>query len=97
MHVLAIRFDLRLPQPRSLKSKRAVLRPVVEGLRGRFHLSVAEVARHDDHHRSVIGVAIVAGDASQCLRVADEVERFVWNAADIEVLETTRTWTEFDR
>lgn len=96
MEVLAVRFELHLPQPRSLKEKRAVLRPVVEGIRSRFRLSVAEVDHQDLHQRAAVGVAIVSGDAAECERIAGEVSRFVWSRTDLEVLSEVHTWAELD-
>lgn len=94
MEVLSIRFDLRFVA-RTLKERRAHVRPVVDGLRHRFHLSVAEVGDVQRHDRASIGVAIVSTDARQCEKIADEVARFVW-AGDHDVIDEVRSWTEFD-
>ena len=96
MEVLALRVELYLRSARSLKGKRALLRPVTDGLRARFHLSVAEVDHHDDHHRAAVGVAIVSADAGHAVEVADEVERWIWSRPDLEVVGIERTWLECD-
>ncbi|MBT5579327.1 MAG: DUF503 family protein, partial [Acidimicrobiaceae bacterium] len=41
MHVLALKIELRLTACRSLKDKRAVLRPIIDGIRNRFTVAVA--------------------------------------------------------
>ncbi len=94
MFVLALDIDLHLPECRSLKAKRAALRPVIEGLRRRFHVSVAEVGDTDVWQRARIGVAAVAGTESHVRDVMDEVERFVWAQPGIEVLSMQRTWLD---
>lgn len=94
MDVLAIRFDLRF-DAHSLKERRAHVRPVVDTLRHRFHLSVAEVGEVESHRHASIGVAIVSDGPDQCDKIADEVSRFVW-AGDHQVVDEVRTWTEFD-
>ena len=43
MHAAVVRYDLHVNESRSLKAKRAVVKPIVEGLRHRFSVSVAEV------------------------------------------------------
>ncbi len=63
MHAVAVRFDLHVPASRSLKAKRAAIRPVVDGLRHRFKVSVAEVDYQDQWQRASIGVALVDGSA----------------------------------
>ncbi len=87
MHAAAVCFDLHVPESRSLKAKRSVVRPIVDGLRHRFHVSVAEVDHQDQWQRAAIAVALVAESNSQLERLLDSVERFVVNAPDVELLD----------
>ena len=95
MHVLALQIELRFPASQSLKQKRAHVRPIIDGLRSRFEVSVSEVAHHDTWQRSAIGVAIVGGEVAVVERVGDQIERFVWQA-DAEVLGIDRHWLDID-
>jgi uncharacterized protein YlxP (DUF503 family) len=97
MYAAAVRFDLHIPQSRSLKVKRAAIRPIVDGLRHRFRVSVAEVDHHDQWQRSAIAVAVVAGSESQVRDVLDSIERFVVTAADVEQLDVETAWLESER
>ncbi len=92
MHVVALRFELHVPMSHSLKEKRAVVRPVVDGLRHRFHVSVAEVDHHDTWQRAAIGVALVAESHRHLEELSDTVDRFVHAAPDLEVLDVERTY-----
>jgi uncharacterized protein YlxP (DUF503 family) len=94
VHAAAVRFDLHIPQSRSLKAKRAAIRPIVDGVRHRFHVSVAEVDFLDQWQRSAIGVALVSNSAAHIQEVVDEIERFVFAAPDVELLATDVTWLE---
>jgi uncharacterized protein len=96
MYAAALRFDLYLRECRSLKAKRAATKPVVEGLRRRYHVSVAEVGHQDAWHRFAMGVAAVASSESHLRDILDEVERFVWSFPEVEVLRTDRSWLEVD-
>lgn len=87
VHAAAVRFDLHVPESRSLKVKRAAIRPIVDGLRHRYRLSVAEVGYQDQWQRAEIGVAVVAESDGHLRQVIDEVERFVERAAAIEILD----------
>lgn len=87
VHAAAVRFDLHVPESRSLKVKRAAIRPIVDGLRHRYRVSVAEVGYHDQWQRAEIGIAVVAASGGHLRDVLDEVERFVARAPAIEVLE----------
>ena len=92
MHVAAVRFDLRLPGCRSLKEKRAVIRPVLDGARNRYRVATAEVDHHDRWQRAAIGVAVVASSATPAEEVLDQVERFVWSFPEVEVVAADRAW-----
>jgi uncharacterized protein YlxP (DUF503 family) len=83
-------FDLLLPpDSRSLKAKRAYVRPIVAALR-RFEVSAAEVGFLDLTGRSEIGVAVVAAEVAQVAAVLDSCERMVSERPEIEVLSTRR-------
>ena len=83
-----------MPQSRSLKTKRAAIRPIVDGLRHRYRVSVAEVDHQDQWQRAAIGVAVVGGTNSQVRDVLASVERFVANAPDTELLDIETAWLE---
>jgi uncharacterized protein len=89
----ALRLDLHVPQSRSLKAKRAAIRPIVDGLRHRFHVSVAEVDHQDLWQRAAIGVAVV-GSEHPVLDVLDRIERFVVTAPDVDLVAADRSWLE---
>jgi len=92
--VVSVAIDLRIPGSHSLKQKRSVVRPIIEGVRQKFSLSVAEVGHNDAWQLAALGVAIVSGEAAIAERLADDVERYVWSRPDIEVIEIVREWHE---
>ena len=97
MHAAAVCFDLHVPASRSLKAKRATIRPIVDGLRHRFHVSVAEVDHQNQWQRAAIGVAVIGGTNAQVRDVLDSVERFVVAAPDVELIDVETAWLESDR
>jgi uncharacterized protein YlxP (DUF503 family) len=97
MHAAAVCFDLHVPESRSLKTKRAAVRPIVDGLRHRFRVSVAEVDHHDQWQRAAIAVALVAESDGRLRELLASVERYVARAADVELLDAETAWLEADR
>jgi uncharacterized protein YlxP (DUF503 family) len=75
MKVAAIRIELHIGASQSLKEKRSVLRPVIEGLRRNLSASVAEVDHQDTWQRAAIGVALVARDVAELERMIDQTRR----------------------
>jgi uncharacterized protein len=94
MFVGAIRFELRLPQCHSLKEKRAVIRPIIDGARNRFHVASAEVGAQDAWQRAELGMSAVAASAAHAMDVLDSVERFVWSFPEVEVVRAERMWAD---
>ena len=96
MHAAAVCFDLHVPESRSLKAKRSVVRPIVDVLRHKYRLSVAEVDHQDTWQRAAIGVAVVAESDDRLRQVLDQVERYVTGAADVEVIDVTTAYLDPD-
>jgi uncharacterized protein len=97
VHVAALSMDLHLPQVHSLKEKRSVIRPVLDGCRHRFGVAAAEVAYQDRWQRAGLGFSVVASTPAHAAEVLDSVERFVWSFPEAEVLSTERHWLEESR
>jgi len=94
VHAAALRFELHLPGSHSLKEKRAIIRPILEGCRHRYQVAAAEVAHQDLWQRAGLGVSAVAGSAGHVADVLDQVERFVWSFPEIDVIDSERYWLE---
>jgi uncharacterized protein YlxP (DUF503 family) len=92
MHVACLTLELHLPNVHSLKEKRAVLRPILEGVRRRFEVAVAEVDYQDRWQRATVGVAAVSGSAGHAQDVLDAAERFIWSFPEVEVTASQREW-----
>jgi uncharacterized protein YlxP (DUF503 family) len=96
MVVGALAFELHLPDVHSLKEKRSVVRPIVDGARHRFAVSAAEVDHQDLWQRATLAMAVVSGTESQARDVLDAVERFVWSFPEIEVVDAHLRWMEVE-
>lgn len=92
--VVAMEVDLRILGAHSLKDKRQVVKPLVEGVRRRFQVAAAETGSHDSWQRAQVGVAVVGSTAAHVEQVMDEVERYIWSRPGIEVLSAGRSWVE---
>ena len=82
--------DLHLPAVHSLKEKRAVITPILEGARRRYTVAAAEVDYQDKWQRAGLGFAAVASSPRHVDEVLDNVERFVWSFPEVEVIAAER-------
>ena len=96
MHVAALSLDLHLRSAHSLKDKRAIIRPIIDGCQRRYRVAAAEVDHQDRWQRAGLAVAAVSGTAGHVAEVLDEVERFVWSFPEIEVVACERRWLDAD-
>ena len=94
MWACAIRIRLRIQGVRSLKGKRAVLRPHVERMRRMASLSVSEIDDHEHWQRATLGVAAVAPDARALDSLIDRVRRYVDGQVDVELVDLSVSYLE---
>lgn len=68
---------LRFPGSSSLKEKRSRLRPILDRIRNKFPVSVAEISSLNARDQAVIAAAVVGSAAAQLDRTLAAVERFI--------------------
>ena len=70
-------WELSLPECRSLKAKRKVVKSLKERLQHRFRVSVAEPRHQEVWTRAELTAAVVATDRGQADSILDKLDRFV--------------------
>lgn len=76
-----------LPENHSLKGKRQVSRSLVQQIRGRFNVSVAEVADLDRWQTLAIGVSCVSNDSRHADELLSKIVDFVEDRNGAAVLQ----------
>ena len=94
MHSAVLKVELHLPLARSLKDKRSVLRPILDGARHRFGVAASEVGQQDLWQSAELGFPAVSSTVGHVGEVLDNVERFVWSFPEVEVSSCERLWLE---
>jgi uncharacterized protein YlxP (DUF503 family) len=90
MKVLLLKVTLRASWVHSLKEKRMVVKSIVQRLKNKFNLSVAEVAEQDIHQIIVIGIAAICGSSAQVDSTMENVINFVEGNTDAEIIDIQR-------
>lgn len=70
-------WELSLPECRSLKEKRMVVKSLKERLQSRFRVSVAETRFQEVWTKAELTAAVVATDGRHADSVLDTLDRFV--------------------
>jgi len=88
MHVGMGVVRLRLPESSSLKDKRTLLRPLMDRVRRRFNVAVAEVDQLDDLRAAAIGLVCVSNDVRHANSVLSQAVTFIEDSGrDLELLD----------
>lgn len=87
MIIGALRIVLSLPGNDSLKGKRKVVRSIVDRLRHRYNVAVAEVGDLDVHRRAVLGLSVVSNDASHVSSMLDKLTAAIAGASEALVVD----------
>jgi hypothetical protein len=86
MRVGAALVELHVHGSRSLKQKRGVVRSIIQRVRNRYNMSVAEVGGQDTWQRAVLGLGIVGSDETMLRRQLEKALEFIEDLHLAEVL-----------
>jgi len=62
MTVGLLTLELHIPQARSLKDKRQIVRSLKDKLRAHFNVAISELEYHDTWQRSVVGIVTLSNE-----------------------------------
>ena len=71
----------------SLKDKRMIVKSLLEKIRHKFNVSVAEVENNDIHKSIVIGIACVTNETSHADSIINNVINFIENNTDAVIVD----------
>lgn len=79
--------DLLIPENRSLKGKRRVLKSIKDRVRSRFNVSIAEVDHHEEWQRATLGIACVSNDIRLVDSVLNKVVNLIETSSDATLMD----------
>lgn len=83
-------LDFHLPCNHSLKGKRQVSRSIVQRIRNRFNVSVAEVAELDQWQLLSLGVVFASNDRRHADEILSKIVHFAEDQSNGAVLHQSR-------
>jgi uncharacterized protein YlxP (DUF503 family) len=90
--ILLVQLDLQFYAAQSLKEKRSTLKRIVQRLRQRLNVSVAEVDHHDEHDCGTIALVTVSMLEEATERTIASCLREIELAGDVEIVAENREW-----
>lgn len=80
-------LKLMIYESNSLKDKRRVLKSIIERIKSRFNVSIAEVDLNEKWQLGAIGIACVTNDSKYAQQIISNVINFIENDDRVEILE----------
>lgn len=87
MHIGVCKLHLRIPESRSLKAKRRVVKSLIARLKNRFNVAVAEVEALDAHQSAGLAAVAVSNDAAHLNGLLARVVSFIETHPDAELVD----------
>jgi len=97
MIVAAAHITLHLHGNNSLKGKRQVVRSLIEKVRHRFAVSIAEVDSQDKWQRAELGLAVAGNDEKLLSQLVDQVLQFMENQHLAEIIDSHLELVHLDK
>ena len=88
MVVGLVKLTLRIPDCRSLKAKRKVVRSLVGRIRNQFNVSAGEVGANDIHQRAEIGFAMVGNSGRFVNGKMDKLLNMAYDLTLAEIIDS---------
>lgn len=89
MIVGLLTLDLHIPEANSLKSKRLIIKSLIDRIKNKFNVSVAEVGANNLWQRSVIGIAFVSNETVMINKVFEKIKNLVMDNHSLELIDAT--------
>lgn len=87
MVVGVLTLTLYIAEANSLKGKRRVLKSVIDKIKTKFNVSVAEVAKQDQWQLAVIGLSCVSNEQAHANGMLSTVIEFLERQTNMEILD----------
>lgn len=79
---------LYAPWCNSLKDKRMIVKSLIDRIKNKFNVSIAEVKYQDDHKVIGLGIAQIVSDSKMTGRVFDNILNFIEANTDAEIVDS---------
>jgi uncharacterized protein len=97
MIVGVVNFELHLPESRSLKDKRRVIKSLIDRIFQRYRVSIAETGFHELHQRAEISIAVVTQKEADMQKLMEHIRDLLDNVPEAYLTRWEPQLLEADR
>ena len=95
MNILIMEVTLRASWVHSLKEKRMIVKSIIQKLKNKFNISVAEIESQDIHNTIVIGIAGICANSAQLDSTKEHIITFIECNTQAEIIDIQRENTKY--
>lgn len=85
MEFIALKVSFEIFDSRSLKDKRSVVKSMINRMRNKYNISIAEIDSNDILNQGTIGIGIVGNNRGLCRQVLERVMTDIEEQYEIEI------------
>ena len=86
-YILEISVEIMMESCHSLKCKRRIIKSIMDKLRHRFNVSIAEIAYMDSWQRAVLGIVMISNSRKILQAQGHILESLLGEFPDIQVID----------
>lgn len=86
MIVGIIELELYIYEVYSLKEKRSIIKSLVDKLKNKYNISIAEVGDNDTWNKALIGICLVGNTSNYVNKVISRVIGFIDRETRVEII-----------
>lgn len=87
MIIGACTLKLIIYDSNSLKDKRQIIRSIIDRIKSKFNVSIAEIELNDSWQRAVIGFACVSNSTNHANQIVSNVIKYIDEDSRVEIME----------
>lgn len=85
MFVGVLKVELFLSEPQSLKDKRRIIKSLVDKIKNKFNIAVAEIGRLDSWNYCEIGLVCISNESGHTDSMMNSAINFIENQGTVEL------------
>lgn len=85
MEFIALKVSFQILDSRSLKDKRSVVKSIINRMKNKYNISIAEIENQDILNQGTIGIGIVGNNRKLCRQVLEHVMKDIEEQYEIEI------------
>ena len=86
MTIGLLQMELMLPNTKSLKDKRSVLKNITSQVRKKFNVAFAELSQNDLVGKAHVGITTLSNKSEFCHKVLTKVEEYISTEFDVVLI-----------